>query len=319
MTKIKKVAHFRLAMETPETGTTLQQSLKQCKDGYLDDPYPQYNLRDNIDVVVARHELSRHGCFLHLVTFEARAGAAVISMLKQPESDQEPASIDEAPAPEAKEFILSQLYLLCRGDDVIYISHNGPLRDSAVSLLLTRLIKKFSGRDPKPSYLLLAPPSKKRLQELIREGIRSIDLKIGNYRSTLEHTSTDGELINPTLREHIMSYFTDDPSEDGRTAAANIKTNVILRPGRQWDNAKVKMVLEKIVAEFGDNDEWERLDEGFAIVTRSGMRITHDSLRVKHEFEIEGNNRIIFNPLGVQDSLVNAFIELTEMGVIDRS
>ena len=302
---LKKTAHYRRASQTVGEGVTLQNALNLCGDQYPAEAYPVFSFKDGVDAIVASHERDQHGReYLHLVTFEEGAGAAVIQTIRR-------AGVAEEPAPREKQFIQSQVYLLCRGDDAVFTTHNSPVRDSSVSVLLNKLLETFCPDDA--AYLLTATLDERRYREMMRDGIEEIDLDVGGYRSTLEYLSNQGQIPNAGLVSMLQSLISDDATPEELEASESIMGRLTLKPGKAWDQPQVRELMLEMAEEVLDDGH----DEGFAIVTKSGVRITRDSVRVRDDFRVDGNRRVI-DSVQVRAALSAAFNHFDELGIFER-
>ncbi|WP_304951454.1 hypothetical protein [Sulfitobacter sp.] len=302
---LKKTAHYRRASQTIGEGDTLQHSLDVCKDGYPAAAYPAFPFKNGVDAIVASHERDRFGRdYLHLVTFEEGAGAAVIQTIRR-------AGVAEEPAPHEKQFIQSQVYIVCRGNDVVYTTHNSPVRDSSVSVLLNKLLGAFGPGEL--AYLLTATLDERRYRAMMQDGIEEIDLDVGGYRSTLEYLSGQGQLPDAGLFSMLKSLVSDDATPAELQAAESIMGRLTLRPGRAWGQPQVRELMLEMAEEVLDDGH----DEGFAIVTKSGVRITRDSVRVRDDFRVDGNRRVI-DTVQVRTALTEAFDHFDEIGIFEN-
>ena len=308
--KIKKTVHFRRAVEMTGTGATLQESLEQCKSGYPKSGYPKYNFRSGIDAIIVKHNNESDKCFLHIVTFEENAGTAVVETLEQ-------LGVAEHPAPRAKQYILSQVYLLCRDDNIIFISHNRWLRDIAVFLLLKKLIASFSKSKTAADYKPVAVVDEDRVNKYLSKGVKSIDLNVGGYRPTLEYIANKGRMEKPPLLSALGSFTTDDLTPEKLRAAEKVMSHLTLKAGRNWDNLHVKNLMTKIATDVFSENHTDRSTDGFSIITKDGFRITQEDIMIKQQVELDGNRRII-GTAQVQESLSDAFDNLLVMGVLEE-
>ncbi|WP_370311698.1 hypothetical protein [Sagittula sp.] len=301
----KKTAHYRRASQTIGEGTALQNALDLCRDQYPAEAYPVFPFKNGVDAIVASHDRDRHGRdYLHLVTFEEGAGAAVIQTIRR-------AGVAEEPAPREKQFIQSQVYLVCRSDDVVFTTHNSPVRDSSISVLLNKLLEAFCPDEA--AYLLTATLDERRYRAMMQDGIEEIDLDVGGYRSTLEYLSNQGQIPNAGLFSMLKSLVSDDATPEELEAAERIMGRLTLRPGRAWDQPQVRELMLEMAEEVLDDGH----DEGFAIVTKSGVRITRDSVRVRDDFRVDGNRRVI-DTVQVRTALSDAFDHFDELGIFER-
>ncbi|MBL4907383.1 MAG: hypothetical protein JKX94_08025 [Sneathiella sp.] len=302
---MKKAAHYRRAVQINGEISTIQAVINQCQDQYPDDAYPNFQFKNGTDCIVAKHASTRGRDFVHLVTYERGAGAAVIETLQNP-------TVDEQPAPEQKEFIQSQMFLICSGNNLIWTVHNSPVRDSGINMLINRLIDSFGDYEEPPEFLLEATLDEARFRELMRDGIEEIDLAVGGYRETLEYALNNGRIERAGIFSVIASLGTRDRTEEEIEASENIMTRLTLRPGRNWDNINIKNILADISTDIlGDHDD------GFSIITKNGLRITKDAMRVKDDFFVDGNRRVV--DIGqIENALHAAYDQFNEMGVLER-
>ena len=307
--KLNKTVHFRRALEMTGTGRTLLESIELCQSQYPATAYPTYNFRTDIDATVVMHRQDREKCFLHIVTFEQDAGTPVIGTVKK-------LGVDEQPAPLQKQYILSQLYLLCSNNDVLFLSHNRWLRDTAVLMLLNKLIKNFSGSAPDAEYNLVPLVDEKRVNQFMQQGIESIDLNVGGSIPTLQFIADMGRR-RTSAAGAVNSFLRDDSPPEKIDAAKKIMSRLTLKPGRNWDDLHVKEIMTGLAKHIHNAEDDDRPDDGFTIMTKSGVKITQDDIRIKHNFQVDGNNCII-STLQVQESLVSSYNHLAEIGVLDN-
>lgn len=299
-----KTSHYRRAGLVHGDSMSLEQAVGLCVDGYPAGAHPVFPYVGGLDCVVASHSQIHGRQQIHLAVFEEGAGAAVVETLGQ-------VRVDEEPAPEAKEFIRSQVFLICSGNDVIFSTHNSPLRDSRISLLLNSMIKSFSGAQNEPQFLLEAALDEDRYREVMDEGIGEIDLGISGFRQTLEHAVNGGAVQQDGLMDVISSLWKKVPSEAELEAATKISGRFVLRPGSDWKDVNVKSVMTGMAMELLD----EGSDDGFAIVTKNGLRITGNSVRLKDYFRVDGNRQVVDRGQ-MFNGLHSAIEKFDQMGVL---
>lgn len=299
-----KTGHYRNAALALGEETTLELALGACSDGYPQDGPPIFEYTGDLECVVVSHSNEHGRQQLHLAIFETGAGAAVIETLAQ-------IQVNEEPAPQAKEFIRSQAFLICSGHDVIFTTHNAPLRDSRVNVLINNLIKAFGGFQSCPNFLLQAAIDEERYREIMDQGISEIDLGIGGFKQTLEHAVQKGRVEQAGLMNVIGSLYQRELTEADKQAAEKISGRFVLRPGRNWDEAEVKQIMTSMALKLLDED----YEDGFAIITKNGLRITQNSVRLTESFSVDGNRQVV-NRTQMFAGLHLAFDKFLELGVI---
>jgi hypothetical protein len=299
-----KTGHYRSATHVEGETFNIEQALGSCSDSYPSDSHPVFDYADGLLCVVVSHTY-KNGCQqVHLAVFEEGAGAAIIESLEE-------VTVDEEPAPRAAEFIRSQVFLICSGCDVIFTTHNAPLRDTRISLLINNLIRSFGGFSDSPRFLLQAALDEEKYREIMDQGIGEIDLGIAGFKQTLEHAIQHGHVGQSGLSGVLSSLWRRDLTEDDRIAAAKVSGRFVLRPGHDWDDAGVKAIMTEMAMELLD----ENYPDGFAIVTKNGLRVTQDAVRLSENFGVEGNRQVLHRQQTF-DGLHQAFGKFSELGVI---
>jgi hypothetical protein len=302
---VSKTTQYRLASQFLGTQAVLQAAIDACKANYPMGVLPTFAFKEGYDCVVAKHVVQAAGAsFLHLVTYEQGAGSAVVALLAT-------ADVGEQPAPNDKEYIQSQLFLLCSENHVLWTSHNAPVRDSGAALLVNKLIGAFGKFPEDPYYSLDAVLDDSKLEGLIKDGIERIELKAGTFRETLEYVQQGGHLKSPTFISILASAVGLETKEVSLNAADNIGVQVALVPGTKWKFAEVKRVMSDVAKTVVDE-----YDSGFVIVTKSNLRITQDSITIKDKFNASGNKQII-DVKQVESALRDALAKFREIGVIE--
>jgi len=284
---------------------SISHAIGLCSDGYPANALPIFPYIEELDCVVVGHSEMHGRQQLHLAVFEQGAGAAVVETLAR-------VRIDEEPAPARKEFIRSQVFLICSGNDVIFTTHNAPLRDSRINSLLNQMIASFSGADDAPNFLLEAVLNERRYRQIMDQGIAEIDLGLSGFQQTLEHAIQGGAIDQTGLMGVISSLWRKDQfTDEDREAASKISGRFVLRPGHDWNDIQVKEILTDMAMELVDDGS----DDGFAIVTKNGLRITQDYVRLSDSFSVDGNRQII-NGAQVFAGLQDAFDSFEQAGVL---
>lgn len=303
---MRKTAHYRRVEYVEGQEIEIGEALDLCRDQYPsgENQFPVFGIDDDASCVVAAHRRRRDRQFLHLVIFEAGAGAAVIELLRR-------INVGETPAPEEREFIQSQIFLLCSHDNVLWVCHNATVRDGRVNGVINDLIDGFSGLDEPPRYLLQAVVNEERVREIMQNGIEEIDLGVNSFRETLEFLNNRGRVPGAGLVSVLGSLMTEEMTDEDLLAAEKVSARISLKPGRSWNNPYVKEFLGEVASEIMDE-----CDEGFAIVTKNGFRVTRESIRAKHSFLVDGNKRVL--DVGqVEEGLNQALDNFTAMGMLE--
>jgi len=221
---------------------------------------------------------------LHLIVYEQGAGAAVVATIE----DSDRVEIAETPPPNHREFIETQLFLICEGDHVLWTCHNSALRVASVSALLERLFDAFLKREQIPGLFLLAIADTNKYVGLLADGIGCIELDFFGYREAFEYAKQHGKLEKAGWFSDLIGFMLSD--DDSSEVMNRMKTRVILKPGRDWAVPSIKTHLSHIAKTALTN-----VSEGseVTIVTKSGNKIKSSELLVKEIIDVDGNRRLL--------------------------
>lgn len=305
---MKKSAHYRRCVNFDDQRYNLQETLQRVLRNAPANATPTYPLLGDSVCLVARRPRTRGRLFLNLIAIERGAGAAVVQALR----DAEEVDTDEAGPPQGSEFVQAQVLCLVDGNVVLWTTHNSVLRESSVSTYLQRLIQHFGGDDDDHNFLLRADLDAAQLNAALENGIEAIDLNVGGFRSTLEEAFDVRQPGRGGVIGHLLSFVRERPTAEEMEAAADISVKFTLLPGRAWRQENVRDFLADVGRElYEQRDEYE---DGFAIVTKNGMRLTRSKLTVSRAFNADGN-RALINALQVRDRLHEIMDELQGNGV----
>ena len=287
MSKISKVANYRIGAHASGQVSELQAALEQCKSRYPETGFPIFQFRGGEDCLVARHStVGGDRTFIHLVCYEQGVGAAVIETLAG-------ATINETPPPQSREFIRLQMFLFCSENHVVFAAHNSIARDRTVEHAINKMIERFGGYEQPPGFALEARLNENKFKELMDGGIEEIDLKAGGFRDTMDYLKSQGKIEGKgtiAFLQSISPKLDDDNSE----AANEIVLRMKIKPrARQWGKPSVKALLGSIAKNVWDQDDDDFHGEGFAIVTKSGLTITQDEMRIRDSIAVDGNRRVL--------------------------
>ena len=297
---IQKSAHYRTAAWFQPNGP-LSRVMTDMFNNFQDGVTPVFRFED-MDAVVANRQSGDGEFLLNIVLVERGASAAVIEWVR----DRDALDAEEASAPDGTEFVQTQLFLMIRGDDVVWVIHNQTIRERKVLSVLHGLIESQIGAEGNVDFELQAALDQETVRDLFRSGIERIDLGVGDFRSELERLDSGGRLPNARLMSFLESYQSDEDLE----AASQVRANLSIIPGRSWGRDSVKAFLSDVALkgldEYGDE---------IAIQTKSGVRITRDKLTVKKIFKVEGTKQVL-PAFQVFNGMRSVYALLQEQGVV---
>lgn len=299
---MKKVAHYRRAIWVKKTTSTLGKMLLDGFSKVPDGDAPVFSHASELDCVIARRSTIAQPLFLQFVLYEKGAPAPIISAA----TDAANIATNKAKAPQGSEFILSQLFCVVRGDDVVWTSHNNPIRESAAALLFSELLAKLGMG--KGDFVFQAKLDTDEFKKAFDDGIKELDLGVGDFLPTLEMLMSDGSIPGSGM---FGSLISKRPSADEIAAASDIRGKLVLRPGHSWKKPQVKKLLSTMASNVMDSHEDE-----FVIETKSGVRLTKKKMSVHKEYDVVGDKQIL-NAQDCNSKLNAVLVDLMDSGLLE--
>ncbi|HEV2517146.1 MAG TPA: hypothetical protein VGV07_17970 [Devosia sp.] len=275
---MSKIAHYRRAVWL-QGGPTLEQrvrdSLAQCptpadtKFGYRDDVAAQVTER-TADVAYAV------GCHISLYS-EGRPATTV-------ENGGE--AVQNRNAPHGEEYLKTGIHLAIRGDHVAYLA-SGRTNDSQISNLLYHLFLKAGMQGAGIQFTLAAQPDLEAVRQIIRDGVKSLDLGMTTYATTVAAEVAAQPPQTPT--QHVRRFLANfaepilgaDRSLEEIDAASKIQASV-----HMWfDGRTAGLLTGQLLGEIAES-VYDEEDDQFRIVTMNDEVITRDKMLVKREVNV---------------------------------
>lgn len=289
---VQKTAHYRFAEinydddETPviRSSWSLEQHLNHCKTQYPGNTFPTFEFIDQSECLIASQKTINGKTRIHLIIYEQGAGAAVVATLQNSVDVQ----INEALPPNNGQFIEAQLFIICKENHVLWVSHNKSLRVGTIQGLLKRLLETYLGQQTIPNILLLAVADTDKFVDLLNDGISSIEMDFFGYREAYEYAQQNERVDGAGFFSNLMGNIKSDA--DSSDAMDRIKTRVSLKPGHNWAIPSIRAHLESVANSAMNNvDE----DTEVTIVTKTGNKIKSSSLMVRENINVDGDKRIL--------------------------
>jgi len=309
---IKKTAQYRFADisygdtedVTPQVIRSLEHYLEQCKNNYPNNS-PTFEFVEQSECLIASHETINSKTRIHLVMYEQGAGAAVIAALQGSENVE----ISEAPPPNDREFIEAQLFIICEGNHILWVSHNKSLRVGTVQKIIRQILDTYLNQQTIPNIFLLAVADTNKFANLLNDGVSSIEMDFFGYREAYEYAQQNSRIDGAGFFSDLFNFMSSEhePS-DGMD---RMKTRVLIKPGRNWSIPSIRTHLENVAIKAMDNVSE---DGEVTIVTKAGTRIKSSSLIVQETFNASGDKRL----LNIAETFANLETVYTHLSHNDR-
>jgi len=277
---MKKSAHYRHCQWLQDESLILRTVLDDTFDAIVGpDGFADYQVGPGLRCIVVRRDAGQNQSYFHFIIYEQGSCAAVVSLVNTDLAEVDP--------PDDSEFIESQLFLLVRGNNALYTTHNKALRDGSVNGTVLNFVGQHFG-EPECQFHLMPEFNEAQLQTVFDDGIDHIDLSLGSFAETIESLKHGGRIPEGSILDGLREFFGNHNDPDDDRAAAKVKARIKLMPSRSWDHRDVKSYLSSFAMSVTEDH-----DEGFTIVTKSGVRVTHKKITVKEDMEVAGTSRLL--------------------------
>lgn len=283
---MEKNAQYRRAVWLGEPEHNLAELVEQCLETFGDAVIPRFNIAGSTECIVARKSLANGRRYMHFVVFETGAPVAIIQTLVQGGAEEVEAT--ELDPEGGQEYIQHQLFCLIQDNHILWTAHNNAVREKAIlGIFVSMLHAAGLTEDPSVTqFMLQIVLDEEKVQDLFSAGIQEIDLGLGAFRPTLERIAAGGKLPEEGFLGMIANLVAGVPTAEDLHAAERIEGKLVLRPGRDWDRPEVIDLMSAISNNIRGEDE-------FAIVTKSGFRLTKEKMSFHRSFQVDGNKRIL--------------------------
>ena len=311
MPHIPRTIHYqRLHREEGASTTLLSEVLRDCLVPMPDAGDTRISMADDLLAEAMHRRETSNEVYLHVATWAQGQPASTVPH----RSGSAQVDLNELPPPPSSDFLDGDGMILVRGDDCFLLPSR--LTVSTLKRYLYRLIM-LAGDDfnvPLPSYLsnfqLVDAGDLDILSQLKADPLDQIDLQLGAYDEDIGETMGWERNIGQRLRQTVSEmFFDDDVSQQLFQQAANVRSKLNIKLGRRQSIGRLEpeAMLDTAAMLLEDDD--------VVLITRSGKRITRDSVAVR--------TKVYLQPAGKSVSYLDAWqamaryrSELADSGVI---
>jgi hypothetical protein len=265
-------------------------------------------------------EADRRGVFLQIASYVPGEATSTIGKNKRGRR----ASIDAQAAPDGKDFMNGDIFVLVKDNHVILCA-SGVREPTATAYFFNVLVKAKEKMAGSLSLEKVAKMSK--LQMIKREGVKEIQIGASLYEASRIELNKDTSKID-SLRarfaDQVRRIFEEDPDFKEIKESENLNISLSIKfdgaEGRKVHKdphfgdvgrLRLQKTSEAFIREANQNGD----DEGFTIVTRNNNRITESEIRVSSSFQVD----VLGKSLNFRDAwekLVTYYEELKNDGVL---
>lgn len=276
---MQKVAHYRRAVWLEAGGPTLEVLIRGFLDLCPDVAATQFEYKSDIDVQVAERSIVGQGVGIYLTLYSEGRRAATVQ--------NGGAGVNRRPAPQGEEFLKTGIVIVIQGNDVAYIA-DGHTNDAQITNLFHSAFRSRNFPEVHTQFVLTPRMNEAQLQAIIQRGVKSIDLGLSSFNSSIEQLNETGEhnaWLAPlvAVRNAMANAFGADKTPAEQEAASLIEASIHLGYDRRNRNELIPRVLSSLargVEEHGSQ---------FKIVTIDDLVITHDKLVIRAEINVDGD------------------------------
>ncbi len=258
----------------------------------------------NIEAHIASRNGDNTGVYITMYSAGRKAGTVEAGGAK----------VGRQPPPKGLEFLKTGIYLVVSGNNVGYVA-DGHTNDGQISLLLQKFFEHAKRPKSSTQFGLHPKGDKKLIKELVKSGVKTIDLGIASYLPTIKQLNENAKksapfvVIDPILK--VISEIGKAAANQSETdAMSDIEATVHLGYDGRTSNQLVPQMMSKLAVQVAESD-----DE-FKIVTRDGNIITRSKIAIRSEVDIDGDD-IALDPQDAFKVLSRVMKQWKTAGVFD--
>lgn len=307
-----KVANYRRAIWLAAGGPTLEVYVRQRLDACPDVASTKFEYKPGILVQIANRSIGQ-GLACYLTLFAEGSPAATV--------DNGGPNIHRRAAPAGEEFLKTGIYLVMEGNHVGYVA-NGLTNEGQITGLLHKFLKAHGAPDDATQFALLPRADRREIEKLLRAGVKSIDLGVSAFVSTIE------DMNDAVAHEQqgAADVFLEGAKDIGRglwrilstgrtpqeiEIASELQAKVHIGYDGRGSGALLPALLGKIGESVSESSD------DFKIVTTQDVVITKDKLVIKREIYVDGDD-VALEPLSAFTAIRLAMADWRQAGLFDQ-
>lgn len=278
----------------------LKAALKQC-------PQPidtKFAYSSTVEAHIASRSPDSTGAYITIYSAGRKAGTVQAGGAK----------VGRQPPPKGQEFLRTGIYIKVSGNNLAYVA-DGHTNDGQITLLLQKFFEHAKRPKRATQFGLYPKGDKKLIKELIKSGVKTIDLGLASYLPTVKQLNEDAKksgafvVIDPLLK--ALSALGKAAANQSETdAMSDIEATIHLGYDGRTSNQLVPQLMSKLANQVADaNDE-------FKIVTRDGNIITRSKIAIRADVDISGDD-IALDPQDAFKVLSGVMKQWKTAGVFD--
>lgn len=231
---------------------------------------------------IRHRRLAKNEIYLHIASHNPGEEASTVTRDAKEEGD-----LHRAPAPPGQAYLDGDAMMLINGDDVIVCVSD--VSESAVIAYLRALMEK-AGRSESNNFDLRRTANPATIRTLIRDGVKSVNLNVSAFSATLPLAFNDhltvGDQIKAKFNDALSTLIGGDRTPADLEREADLQTFIELK-------ARGNNEFALATAAKTANNVLDLFDEGYEIITKTGVKITASEISVKEQARFAANGTTV--------------------------
>lgn len=277
-----KVVNYRRALWLNTGAPTLESLIKLALGECPDVPTSKFEYRSDTSAQVSERDQAGKGTAIYLTMYTEGRRAATIQ--------NGGPKVKRQKAPSGEEYLRTGIHMVVEGNHVGFLAE-GHTNDGQLTLLCQKLIE-HAGRPIEETQFALHPRADRdQIQSLLKAGVKSIDLGISAFKSTINELNDEIEGSIPAALWAFISSVSKIGSEkmtaEQMMAASEIQARVHLG----YDGRTAGALVPKLLADIASGVA--EADDEFKIITNDDVTITRTKLIIRREVSVDGDDLAI--------------------------
>ncbi|PDT33062.1 MULTISPECIES: hypothetical protein [Sinorhizobium] len=274
----------------------------------------KFSYRAGVDAQIVRRSTQGRGLGVVFAMFSEGSSASVV--------ENGGPQITRTPAPRGREFLKTEVHLVIEGDHMAYLA-NGQTNDGQITNLVSKFLEEQGVNRANTQFAFMPRSNRREIERLLRVGVKSIDLGISSFLTTVEDVNNhqrahapprgmDGiRQIGDGLSQVMRNAFGRHRTPEEIQAASEIQARIHLG----YDGRGADAILPQLMTDVAERVA--NSGEEFSIVTKHDVVITREKLVVKQDVNIEGDD-ITLNADSTFATLRDCLRQWRNDGVLDE-
>lgn len=283
--KEKTLSYRRAEWLVEDGGLTLEKCLRDAHNNLK--TIPERTIKaGGQELKSAKHaDATGGGLFVHVTVETPGEDASVVPKVSP--TSQELDLQTQAPPP-GGEWLDGDAFLLVKGDHVCMCATG--VRDGSIGFFLREFFKKAGLRKDSTRFELMKVADISKLRLLRDQGVDELEMRASMYKATLDYENRKNETFGGLGA--AGRFFKSLLNKSNDYTPDSLRVMVSLKVDRRFSKtiALGEKRLEDLAANVLKN---EKVDDDFAIITKTGQRIGPKEIFVRTHVMIDGDGKTV--------------------------